>query len=161
MTGIIANICVSIVFLVTLSSCGGNYAKTITRDFEAEELREISLTHYSKEKKSTESLSVDTIMDIEYAYGQFKTEYVKENPITNYKTGENDCLEIYNVSFKFLKTSISECRIDYYVYGNTDGTVVYPDGTAYSFYGNAKCDTYDDIVDYLDSKKSKLSSLYS
>lgn len=159
--GIIANTCASIIFIVMLSSCGGNYSKTITRGFEVEELKEISLTHYSKEMNSTESLSVDTIMDMEYVYSQFKAEHVKESPITNYKTGKSDCLEIYNVSFKFLKTSISECRIDYYVYGSTDGTVVYPDGTAYSFYGNAKCDTYDDIVDYLDSKKAKLSSLYS
>ena len=147
-------------FIIPLASCGGEYTKIIERDFQVDTVDKISLSHYLRKTNTTENLDVDEKLDIEYVFSLFKSESVKETPISEYKTSDNDCIEIYDVTYFFSDTSLSDYKLMYYVYDNTDGTVVYPNGEAYSFYGNAKCNTYDKIKEYFEAKNVSLESLY-
>ena len=124
-----------LLFSSSLISCGGNYPLTIKRDFVPLEISSIRVDYQDRNSTSNEFFYFYKYSCIHDVYEMFSEEHVKTENRTNYKTELKDCQFIYNVVFD---VNFTNYEISYYVYSHTDGTVVYPDGTAHAFYGNAK-----------------------
>lgn len=141
----------------SLAKCGGSFNKRITRDFTADQVNSISLKHYSSDSKNEESINTDKDYEIFRIYDCFREEVVNSVSLLAYETSLDFCIETYEIEFtlKDLTTSL----IKYYVYDHTKGTVVYEDGLAYSFYGNAKYETFTYLKEYFNSNK-ELYSIY-
>lgn len=141
-----------LLFLPSLSSCGGNYPLTISRDFDANDVKAISIDYYDNDIKPSGKYYYYFYQTefVQKVYDDFSTEYVKKENRVNYKTDINDCLWIYNVIFQL--NSGDSYEIKYYVYSHVDGTVVYPNGIAHAFYGNAK---NEDLAKRLDEYKQE------
>lgn len=133
-----------LVLLVTpLHSCGGGFTKFINRDFKEDQITNIDLKNYSKDTKQYDSINTNKEYEIYSIYSYFSTEYVNEMPISSYETSIEKCIETYEI--KFTLKDLTSTIIKYYVYDNTKGTVVYGNGSAYTFYGNAKCGIFKSL----------------
>ena len=141
-----------LLFLPSLSSCGDNYPLTISRDFNVDDVKAINIDYYDNDIEPSGHYYYYFYQTefVQKVYDDFSTEYVKKENRVNYKTDINDCLWIYNVIFQL--NSGGSYEIKYYVYSHVDGTVVYPNGIAHAFYGNAK---NEDLAKRLDEYKQE------
>src|SRR5574344_149050 len=145
---------------ILLTSCGKSYQVEVKRVFNANDLSQISINHYSQDNNQYEDITVTDSDDIAYVYSKFSVEYTDGVERKSFSTDKSSCIEIYDVNFSFKATERAEYNIKYYVYSHVDGAVLYPDNSAYSFYGNAKYSTFEMIKSYLEQKSPYLYSLF-
>lgn len=142
-------------FPLILTSCGGGYTKCQKLDFSYNQVDSMEIRYYSSEKGWNEDLVLSEENDIRFAYEQFEVLYTKESKRQNYSYGEKDCDLIYDVKFSLSSELNSVYNIKYYVYSHVDGTVVYPSGDAYEFYGNALYRTFDNIQKHINGEDDR------
>lgn len=74
-----------LLFLPSLSSCGGNYPLTISREFDADDVKAISIDYYDNEIKPSGHYYYYfyQIEFVQKVYDDFSTEYVKKENRVN------------------------------------------------------------------------------
>ncbi|MGI6714539.1 MAG: hypothetical protein ACOX3K_05825 [Bacilli bacterium] len=132
-----------------ITSCGGNFPYQIQREFSVDDVAFIEAFFYGGKHPDYQGVEKEYHFDqkevVAKVYQEFSREYVKEKTRNRYRTNREDCLYIWVINFGLMSNDHYE--IQYYVYSHTDGTVVYPDGAAHAFYGNAKNKTFNQRID--------------